>query len=137
MSELTIDLDNVETIKDIPTGWYAGVIADTVVGKSKSEEPKPFAKFRFRAQEPLNDQDLTGVELNRMIDSTDQWLSPKALPVFKKRMTDAGFEPSGDLSAWLKSLHLQAVHFRVDYDSYTNKSGQKIDRLRVVDFKAA
>ena len=42
MSELTIDLDNVETIKDIPTGWYAGVIADTVVGKSKSEEPKPF-----------------------------------------------------------------------------------------------
>jgi hypothetical protein len=137
MSELNIDLDNVEDIKDIPTGWYSGVIADATVGKSKSEEPKPFAKFRFRAQEALENQDLTGVELNRMIDSTDQWLSPKALPIFKKRMADAGFTPSGDLSAWLKGLHLQPVHFKVGYDSYTNKAGQKVDRLRVVEFKAA
>jgi hypothetical protein len=137
MSDLDLNLDNVDDIKDIPLGWYAGVIADTKLDKSKSEDPKPFARFAFRAQQALDDQDLTGVELNRMIYSTDQWLSPKAAPIFKKRMTESGFEPAGNISEWLKSLHLRPVHFRVGIEERTTKSGEKRQNVRVLEFKAA
>lgn len=137
MSELNIDLDNIEDIKDLPTGWYSGVIADTKLAKTKSEEPKDYVRFAFRASDALESQDLTGVELNRMVYSTDQFVSPKAAPIFKKRMTEGGFEPAGNLTEWLKSLHLRPVHFRVGFDVRKKSDGTEIKNLRVIEFKAA
>jgi len=137
MTELDLNLDTIDDLKDIPVGWYAGVIVDTKLDKSKSEEPKPYVRFFFRPSVALDNQDLDGVELNRNLQSTDQWLSPKAAPIFKKRMTEAGFEPAGNIGEWLRSLHTRDVHFRVGYEKRKRQDGTEMSNLRVLEFKAA
>lgn len=138
--ELNIDFDNVEDIKDLPTGNYSGVIADTKIDKTKGgngKDPKPYVTFFFRPTEALDGQDLEGVELNRMIRSADQFVSPKAVPVFKKRMKDAGFEPTGDLRDWLQSLHGEEVRFTVGLEKRTRQDGSEVANLRVTSFRKA
>lgn len=138
--DLNINLDTVEDIKDLPTGLYNGVIADVRFDKTKGgngKDPSPYVRFGFRATEALEGQNLDGVELNRMVYSTDQWLSAKALPIFKKRMSEAGLTPSGDLREWAESLVGSEVRISVGFETRKRQDGSEIKNLRVVNFKKA
>jgi hypothetical protein len=138
--ELNINLDTVEDIKDLPTGNYTGVIADATFAKTKGgngKDPSPYVRFAFRASQALDGQDLEGVELNRMVYSADQFLTTKALPIFKKRMNESGLAPAGDLKDWAESLLGTEVRFTVGYETRTKADGSEIKNLRVTSFKKA
>lgn len=138
--DLNINLDTVEDIKDLPTGLYNAVIADVRFDKTKGgngKDPSPYVRFGFRATEALESQDLDGVELNRMVYSTDQFLTKKALPIFKKRMNDAGLTPSGDLREWAESLVGSDVRIVVGFETRKKADGTEIQNLRVTSFKKA
>lgn len=65
-----------------PPGQYRGFI--TAYEVKTSQQGTEYAILFFKIEEPLSGQDLSGVELNRLLQSRRFYLSDKATPIFLK-----------------------------------------------------
>lgn len=138
--DLNINLDTIEEIRDLPLGNYTGVIADVKFDKTRGgngKDPSPYLRFGFRVTEPLDSQDLTGVGTDRMVYSGDQFLTAKALPMFKKKMNEAGLTPSGDLREWAESQIGTEVRLTIGEEVRKRTDGSESRYTKVVKFNKA
>jgi uncharacterized protein (DUF1778 family) len=133
MSDDILDLapTEIEDIRNHPDGRYKGVMVDYEIGKSPSG--KQYVQFFFRAEEALEGQDLTGVELNRRLRSERQWLTREAAKYTKQRLTQFGVQEADSMRQWIEDCVGANVTFNLETKaSETNpeKSYQNVTSWR-------
>jgi hypothetical protein len=113
MSDDILDMNpnQVESIRNIPDGRYLGVIASYDIDKNANGNQ--FVQFAFRAVEPLEDQDMTGVELNRKIYSERQFLTKDAAKYTKQKIANTGVPEGATMRDWIEACVGAEVEFTV------------------------
>lgn len=123
------NLDDVEEIRNHPTGWYRGTVVGYKVGVIPNEDQKQYADIEFRADAALSDQDLTGVELNRIVRGRVM-LTAESAKYAKKQLREFGIDLTGlSYKDALEAAVGKDVDFYVEPDAYAAKRGRDIVKV--------
>lgn len=135
MTDLSIldeNTDDTVEPREPPHGEYLAQITDIEANTDKT----PFAQIEFKLIEAMQQQDLTGVNLNRPIYTDKLWLSEKAKPYTKRDLMKFGVDIKG--LKWRDSfdkLQGTTAVVTVAADEYWASKGR--DRSIVKSWRAA
>lgn len=125
-SLLDTNVDSIEDIRNHPSGRYEGKVVSVKFGEY---EDKQTVDLAFRATAALDDQDLSGVEMNRMLYHRI-WLSADNLRYVKRDLARAGVDlTSGTLRDSISNLEGADVEMSVGIDDYDKKKGRDIPKV--------
>jgi len=130
---LDLNVDTVDDIKDHPPGKYKGVVTGYKVDKNTND--KQFIVVEFKAQEALEDQDLTGVEMNRTLRGERLFLTDSAVKYTKSALARIS-KPTGSFADWFETLVGQEVVFELKTEE-VEKNGSIRQYTNVVSARAA
>ena len=128
------NLDDVTEIREAPAGKYVGTIAST--RRTTKDNGSELISLGFKIKEPVDEVDLTGVNLNRYVYKT-LVVTEASFPYVKKELKEAGLDLSGSsLKEVLSNLEGADTEFTVAADEYAKKIGNGY-RAAVTRFKVA
>ena len=130
---LDLNVDSIDDIKDHPPGRYKGVVTGFKVDKNAND--KQFVFLDFKAQEALEGQDLSGVELNRTLRGERLFLTESAIKYTKNALKNIA-TPTGTIAEWLESMVGVEVVFTLKIEE-VEKDGVVRKYTNVVNAKAA
>jgi hypothetical protein len=131
-SILTMSPADVETIRDLPDGRFRGKVVDYKIETNMNGNQ--FVQFSFRAEEPLDGQDMTGVETNMRVYSKKVYLTKKSAPLAKKELNLFGID--GDQfpnwTEWFDALTGHEVVFTLETETNptTKRTYRNVNKWR-------
>lgn len=126
-----IKFEDVEDIRELPPGKYAGVIAQAKW--DKGQDGKQFVTFAFTPQSPMSEQDLQGVKLGRQVFSNRLYLTNESAPFFKREMKKLGDFPG----LTLKDIPEEVVGTEVNFVVEVKEGKNGKEYRNVTDWAAA
>lgn len=94
ISILDKNIDDVVEPRRAPDGEYLAIVAGVKFDKIPNEKETPYADLEFRLQSPMDNQDLTGVNLSRSVYGR-VWLSDNAIGGAKRDLKKFGVDVAG------------------------------------------
>lgn len=126
LAVLDSNMDEIIEPRTAPDGEYIALTTGVEFDKIPNAKETPYADVEFKLVEPLNGQDLTGVNLNRPVTGRI-WLSKDALGQAKRQLKSFGIDTAGEkLRDSFDKIVGTTVVVKVVRDSYQAKKGRDV-----------
>jgi len=130
MTDLSIldkNMDEIVEPRRVPDGEYVALVTGVKFDKFPPPKETPYADIEFKVQSAMDNQDLTGVNLNKSVYGRS-WLSENALGGTKRDLKKFGVEIEGlKLRDAFDRIIGSTVVVRIEQDKYQyDKKGRDI-----------